>query len=77
MSRAAFLLLVLSAVFCPPVACAQQVGDKIVITTDKAPLRSQDAVTGTYFPGNNSQRQAGRRQSVLRAVSRGSVSSIP
>jgi hypothetical protein len=51
MSRAAFLLLVLSAVFCPPVACAQQVGDKIVITTDKAPLRSQDAVTGTYFRG--------------------------
>jgi len=33
-------------------ASAQQVGDKIVVTTDNAPLRSQNATTGTVPKGN-------------------------
>lgn len=33
-------------------ACAQKVGDKIVVITDNAPLRSQDATTGTVRKGN-------------------------
>jgi hypothetical protein len=33
-------------------ALAQQGGDKIVVTTDNAPLRSQDATTGTVRKGN-------------------------
>jgi tetratricopeptide (TPR) repeat protein len=32
-------------------ASAQQVGDKIVVTTEKAPLRSQDATTGSVPKG--------------------------
>jgi len=33
-------------------ASAQQVSDEIVVTTDNAPLRSQDATTGTVPKGN-------------------------
>jgi tetratricopeptide (TPR) repeat protein len=50
--QAAFLSVVLSVVFLPALASAQQVGDKIVVTAEKASLRANDAEIGTVPKGN-------------------------
>ncbi len=52
MRQVAFLSVVLSFVVLPSVAFPQQVGDKIVVTADKASLRANDAETGTVPKGN-------------------------
>jgi Tetratricopeptide repeat len=51
MRHSVFLSVVLSVGFVPAVASAQQVGDKIVATAEKASLRANDAETGTVLKG--------------------------
>jgi tetratricopeptide (TPR) repeat protein len=51
MLRAVCISVVLSAGLLPAVALAQQVGDKLVIIVDKAPLKSGNDTTGTVPKG--------------------------
>lgn len=51
MRQAAFLSVVLSVGFLPALASGQEIGDKIVVTAEKAQLRSRNDTTGTVPKG--------------------------